>query len=236
MIDGFEGVLLKGTRLVTQARNVPGLAAARTRSFVASVVKVEPPTGALRRLCLGPEKLRQAYQRLRVFAIVGYPAPRVDEPGHDLTYLAQGGLLSPPEMPRTLLANLAGAERAVSATLALLLDHERGRDAGYVEVAISEVAAPLRSRGASAPPGQGSIWGAVSPAIARTRLKTPVLPLPPWNRTSGRSCSGNWASQTGAKKTWRRCSARRRSNGRSGLRSATCPWPRYATRPPNSRP
>ena len=97
--------------------------------------------GALRRLGLGPEKLRQAYLRLCVVVIVGYPAPRVDEPGHDLTYLAERGLLSPPEMPRTLLADLAGAERAVSTALALLLNRERGRGAGYVEVALSEAAA-----------------------------------------------------------------------------------------------
>ena len=51
-------------------------------------------------------------------------------------------------MPRTLLADLAGAERAVSATLALLLDRERGSGAGYAEIALSEAAAffaePLR--------------------------------------------------------------------------------------------
>lgn len=96
--------------------------------------------GALQRLGLGPEKLREAYPRLCVVAIVGYPAPHADEPGHDLTYLAEGGLLSPPEMPRTLLADLAGAERAVSAALALLLHREKGNDAGYVEVALSEAA------------------------------------------------------------------------------------------------
>lgn len=96
---------------------------------------------ALRRLGLGPEKLRQAYPRLCVLAIIGYPVPRVDEPGHDLTYLAEGGLLSPPEMPRTLLADLAGAERAVSAALALLLDREKGNSASYAEVALSEAAA-----------------------------------------------------------------------------------------------
>ena len=81
-------------------------------------------------------------------AITGYPAPRENTPGHDLTYLAECGLLSPPDIPRTLLADLAGAERAVSATLGLLLNRAEGRGAGYTEVALSEVAAffaePLR--------------------------------------------------------------------------------------------
>ncbi len=47
-----------------------------------------------------------------------------------------------------LVAPAPGAERAVSATLALLLDRERGMGAGYAEVALSEAAAffaePLR--------------------------------------------------------------------------------------------
>jgi crotonobetainyl-CoA:carnitine CoA-transferase CaiB-like acyl-CoA transferase len=81
-------------------------------------------------------------------AITGYLTPRGDAPGHDLTYLAEWGLVSPPEMSRTLLADLAGAERAVSATLALLLNREKAREERYVEVPLSEAAAfyaePLR--------------------------------------------------------------------------------------------
>jgi len=197
---GIRPALLEETRLITLAQNVPGpAAAARLRSFGASVVKIEPPSGdplassnpawykalaagqevvrldlksdtgrrwlderlagadvlltssrpaALARLGLGPEELRARYPRLCRVAITGYPAPREDAPGHDLTYLAEFGLLSPPEMPRTLLADLAGAERAVSATLALLLDRERGSGAGYAQIALSEAAAffaePLR--------------------------------------------------------------------------------------------
>jgi alpha-methylacyl-CoA racemase len=95
---------------------------------------------ALGRLGLGPEELGGRYPRLCYVAIVGFPAPREDEPGHDLTYMADHGLLSPPEMPRTLLADLAGAERAVSAALALLLGRERSGEAGYAEVALSEAA------------------------------------------------------------------------------------------------
>jgi len=53
-------------------------------------------------------------------------------------------------MPRTLLADMAGAEQTVSAALALLLARERGRGSGYIEVALSDAAAsmaePLRYR------------------------------------------------------------------------------------------
>ncbi|MDP9455726.1 MAG: carnitine dehydratase [Actinobacteria bacterium] len=115
-------------------------------------------TGALKRLGLGPEDLRLKYPRLCGVAITGFPSPRGDEPGHDLTYLANHGLLTPPEMPRSLLADLAGAERAVSAALALILGRERGVDGagGHVEVPLSEaaayLAAPLRF-GITAPGG-----------------------------------------------------------------------------------
>src|SRR5215213_4494077 len=63
---------------------------------------------ALERLGLGWTELHDRYPQLSQTAIVGYPAPKDDVPGHDLTYLAGFGLLDPPEMPRTLLADLAG--------------------------------------------------------------------------------------------------------------------------------
>jgi crotonobetainyl-CoA:carnitine CoA-transferase CaiB-like acyl-CoA transferase len=46
-------------------------------------------------------------------------------------------------MPRTLLADMAGAEQTISAALALLLGRERNCVAGYGEVALSEAAASL---------------------------------------------------------------------------------------------
>ncbi|MGH3089928.1 MAG: CoA transferase [Rubrobacteraceae bacterium] len=95
---------------------------------------------ALARLGLSWAKLREEYPRLSQVAIVGHPAPRENEPGHDLTYLAGYGLLTPPDLPRTLLADLAGAERAVSAALGLVLGRERGFGTGCVEVPLSEAA------------------------------------------------------------------------------------------------
>lgn len=114
----------------------------------ADVLLASSRPGALARLGLGPEELREKFPRLCGVYITGFPAPREDEPGHDLTYLAGYGLLTPPEMPRTLLADLAGAERAVSTALALLVGREHGQEAGHVQVPLSEAAAffaePLR--------------------------------------------------------------------------------------------
>ena len=98
---------------------------------------------AMQRLGLGWNELHRNYPRLCQVAIIGYPAPRENEAGHDLTYQAALGLINPPHMPRTLLADMAGAEQTLSASLALLLGRERGLEAGYAEVALSEAAAAM---------------------------------------------------------------------------------------------
>jgi alpha-methylacyl-CoA racemase len=111
---------------------------------------------ALGRLGLSWPELHARFPRLCQVAIVGHPPPDEDAPGHDLTYQARFGTLSPPEIPPILVADLAGAERAVSAALSLLLARERGQGAGYERVALSDVARsfaePLR-QGLTAPGG-----------------------------------------------------------------------------------
>lgn len=111
---------------------------------------------ALARLGLRSDELHGRFPRLCWVAIVGHTAPSQDRAGHDLTYVAKRGLLTPPELPRTMIADLAGAERAVSASLAALLARERSGEATYVEVALAEAAElfaePLR-RGLTAPEG-----------------------------------------------------------------------------------
>lgn len=96
---------------------------------------------ALKRLELGWDELHLKFPNLCQVAIVGYPPPKDNEPGHDLTYQATIGLLDPPHMPRALIADMAGAEIAVSEALALLLAKERAGGAGYAMVALSEAAA-----------------------------------------------------------------------------------------------
>ena len=69
---------------------------------------------ALGRLGLSWPELHAGFPHLCQVAIVGHPPPEEDAPGHDLTYQARFGTLSPPEMPPVLVADLAGAEQAVS--------------------------------------------------------------------------------------------------------------------------
>lgn len=96
---------------------------------------------ALERMGLGWDALHAAHPRLCQAAIVGYPSPRDNEAGHDLTYQATLGLLQPPAMPRALLADMAGAQRAVSEVLALLVARQRTGQGGYVQVALSDAVA-----------------------------------------------------------------------------------------------
>ena len=93
---------------------------------------------ALQRLGLGWQDLHARFPGLCHVALSGYPGPHENRPGHDLTYQAEAGLLSPPDLPLTLLADLAGAERAASAALALLLARERGYGASYQIVSLFE--------------------------------------------------------------------------------------------------
>jgi crotonobetainyl-CoA:carnitine CoA-transferase CaiB-like acyl-CoA transferase len=111
---------------------------------------------ALQRLNLNWEQLTRRHPRLCMVAILGYPAPEQERAGHDLTYQAWLGLVDPGHMPRTLIADLAGAEQAINAALALLLGRERGLGSGYAEVSLAQAAEfftqPLR-HGATAATG-----------------------------------------------------------------------------------
>ncbi len=113
-------------------------------------------TQALERLGLGWDALHAKFPRLCQVAIVGELAPRDNVPGHDLTYQAINGLLDPPHMPRALLADLGGAERAFSAALGVLLHRERRGEARYVQVSLADAAksfAPPIRHGFTVPGG-----------------------------------------------------------------------------------
>lgn len=98
---------------------------------------------ALKRLGLDFANIRRLWPHLSQLAIVGYAPPDEDVPGHDLTYLAQEGLLQPPLLPPTLMADLLGAERAVSATLLLLKIAEQTGIGEYSQVALADAASVL---------------------------------------------------------------------------------------------
>lgn len=124
---------------------------------------------AIEKLGLGWKKLHSAYPSLCHVAIVGAPGDRAEEPGHDLTYLADNGLVPGLELPATLYADMSGSLMASEAVLkAALIQGERYAGTGethprgvLIEVALSDAAAYLalpRQWGLTQP--SGSVGGA----------------------------------------------------------------------------
>lgn len=98
---------------------------------------------ALARLGLDPVSLAKRHPRLCVVNITGHPAPDEETPGHDLTYMAMHGLIAPGALPTTLFADMAGAERAVSAALALVIARRRTATGGSLSVPLEDAARAL---------------------------------------------------------------------------------------------
>jgi len=116
---------------------------------------------ALRKLGLDWEVLHERHPRLAQVAIVGAAGARAEEPGHDLTYLADAGLVAGTTLPPTLFADMAGALMAAEAVLQAVL-HLRTHGAGTcVEVALHGAAEWLalpRTWGLTTP--DGAVGGA----------------------------------------------------------------------------
>jgi alpha-methylacyl-CoA racemase len=106
---------------------------------------------ALKKLGLDWPQLHSRYPSLCQVAIVGGPGPQAEIPGHDLTYLAEHGLVTGTALPATLFADMAGSLMASEAVLqAALLQAERYAGTGdnhpvgrYLEVALSSAAGYL---------------------------------------------------------------------------------------------
>jgi len=95
---------------------------------------------ALRRLGLEAAVLRARYPNLCTVAIVGAAGARADEPGHDLSYQAEAGLVPGLEMPVSLLADMAGALLASEAVLQVLAQRQRSGSGAHREVSLTEAA------------------------------------------------------------------------------------------------
>ena len=124
---------------------------------------------ALLKLGLGWKALHSRYPALFQVAIVGAAGARAEEPGHDLTYMAEHGLVPGLELPASLFADMGGSLMASEAVLQAALTqqeryagsgepHPRGR---YIEVPLADAAAYLalpRTWGLTAP--KGAVGGA----------------------------------------------------------------------------
>ncbi len=116
---------------------------------------------ALRKLGVDWKKLHTSYSHLSMVEIVGAPGARAEEPGHDLTYLAESGLVPGMELPASLYADMGGSMMACEAVLQVRLNQLRTGRATRLQIALSEAARYLalpRAWGLTLP--QGAVGGA----------------------------------------------------------------------------
>ena len=110
---------------------------------------------ALSRLGLGWKALHKAHPHLNLVSIVGdTAAPEV--PGHDLTYMAEHGLVPGLELPPTLFADMGGSLLAVEAVLAAIIRQRSTGRSSQQTVGLSQAAQYLalpRNWGLTTPDG-----------------------------------------------------------------------------------
>lgn len=133
-----------------------GRAALEAYLMDADVLLTSSRPSFLARVGLGWNDLHARVPRLVHVAIVGELPPDEERAGHDLTYVAALDLLEPPALPRTLVADLAGAERAAGLACALLFRRERTGAGERGFVALRDAAVPFGApfaHGLTAPAG-----------------------------------------------------------------------------------
>ena len=104
---------------------------------------------ALTKLGLSWKTLHKLYPALTQIAIVGAPGARAEEPGHDLTYLAENDLVAGLTLPPSLYADMGGSLLVSEAVLQTVVQRKnqilKGRNPDaikgrYVEIALSDAA------------------------------------------------------------------------------------------------
>lgn len=127
--------------LVADLKSPQGRQAIEGELAQADVLLTSFRPSALAKLGLSWPALHARHPRLSQVAIVGGPGEQAEVPGHDLTYLAEHGLVTGTDLPATLFADMGGALMATQAVLqAALL---RGGDGQSFEVALADAAAWL---------------------------------------------------------------------------------------------
>ena len=156
--DGAYAQLHEGVRVMTaDLKTEGGQKILHEQLAETDVLLTSFRPSALHKLGLGWDSLHSRYPGLSQVAIVGAAGVRAEEPGHDLTYLADNGLVPGTELPATLYADMSGSLMASEAVLkAVLL-----REGVFIEVALADAAGYLalpRQWGLTQP--SGSVGGA----------------------------------------------------------------------------
>ncbi|MEI8028375.1 MAG: CoA transferase [Comamonadaceae bacterium] len=136
-------VLHNGVRVgVADLKTEDGQKALHRELAKADVLLTSFRPSALKKLALQWKALHKRYPKLSQVAIVGAPGARAEEPGHDLTYLAENDLVNGLDLPATLYADMGGSLMASEAVLKAVLLQSKGKGS-YIEVALSDAAGYL---------------------------------------------------------------------------------------------
>lgn len=131
-----DGIRMVQAHLKTEA----GQAALQAELNRADVLITSFRPSALAKLGLAWDALHARHPQLSLVRIVGAPGDRAEEPGHDLTYLADAGLLTGNTLPPTLYADMGGALLASEAVLQVQLARAASGEGACIEVALSSAA------------------------------------------------------------------------------------------------
>jgi crotonobetainyl-CoA:carnitine CoA-transferase CaiB-like acyl-CoA transferase len=112
---------------------------------------------ALTKLGLGWKELHKLYPQLSMVAIFGATGARAEEPGHDLTYMAENDLVTGLDLPASLYADMGGSLMVSEAILQTRLQQLQKGKSVRLEVALSDAAAYL---------GLPRAWGLTTPGAA----------------------------------------------------------------------
>lgn len=141
---GAYDTLHQGVRIaIADLKSDKGQKALHRELAKADVLLTSFRPSALQKLGLEWKTLHKLYPTLSLVVIVGAPGVRAEEPGHDLTYLAENNLVGGLDLPPTLYADMGGSLMASEAVLqARLLQLQKGKGV-RLEIALSDAAAYL---------------------------------------------------------------------------------------------
>lgn len=146
--------------------------------------------GVLDRLGLSHATLREANPKLVVCALTGYGqnGPLAQRAGHDLNYLARGGVLGfqgppngAPTVPGFQLADVSGGLYAVIGIMGALMERARTGQGSIVDVAMIETAMPF------AIAGFGLLFGGHSPSRGNEALLGGIAPYATYLTKDGKA-------------------------------------------------
>ncbi|MBC2682379.1 CoA transferase [Corynebacterium anserum] len=139
--EPYYTVLAEGQQILTLDLKSPsGMTELHRLLSGADIFLTSHRTGALTRLGLAWDELHAQHPRLSQVAIVGHGDGEGNIAGHDLTYQAHAGTLTPPQLPTIPVADMAGSERAVSEGMAALWETQITGEGTFREVALADMA------------------------------------------------------------------------------------------------